>query len=139
MKNEILHTIFIQPQSALVGFLLYFAVTLIILFVFLFIYGKLSPFSEKQSLINDRVEPTVSFLGVMFGFLIPLLSASLYSVSLVDFAYWAGIAGAVQLVVFYFVYKILHTQFSENNMSVALMHAGLAIAIGLINAFSLVG
>jgi putative membrane protein len=138
MKNEILNLTSNLTASPLVAFVVYIITTLIILATFMFLYSKITPTKEKHSLANNKLEPIISMLGAMFGFLFPLLSASYYSASLLDYFYWATVAGIVQIVIYFVVYKLIHRKYTDDNMAVAVLHAGLAIALGLVNAFSLI-
>ena len=126
MTNLILH------------FLTYFFGTLAVFAVFVFTYIKLSHYKELEQIKRGDIAPSVSFVGVMLGFLLPILVCSVYSVTVVDFTSWAVISGLLQLIVYKITYSLMGDSIEHNNVSAAIFHATISISVGLINAVSLI-
>ena len=80
----------------------------------------------------------IGFGGAMVGFALAVASAASNSVSLVDFAIWAGVALVAQLLAFYtvrifFMPKIV-TRLESNEVSAGVILAATNVAVGLMNA-----
>jgi len=125
--------------TAITHFAMYFGIGLGFLVAFKFIYSLITPQREWQ-LIKEEKNTTaaIGFGGAIVGFSLALASAASHSVSLVDFAIWAGIALLAQLVAFFivrlfFMPKIVE-RIENNEISAGLVLAATNIAVGLINA-----
>lgn len=124
--------------EALGNFLLYTFSSLVLLGVFGKIYQWLTPYHEGDSIKEGKVAPAIALGGALLGFTIPLLSVSLHGVNYLDFMIWAGIAGALQIIVFKALYWLIPMQIEEDNRAIAIIYAVLAVCVGLISAFSLI-
>jgi putative membrane protein len=119
-------------------FLNYFSVTLFMVLVFIWIYIKTSHYDDVNEIRKGNLAPAISLVGVIFGFLFPILACSFYSVNVVDFISWSAVSCILQIIVYKFVYIFISEKDIHNNIALALFHASLAVATGLINAFSLI-
>lgn len=124
--------------EALGNFLLYTFSSLVLLGVFGKIYQWLTPYHEGDSIKEGKVAPAIALGGALLGFTIPMLSVSLHGVNYFDFMIWAGIVGALQIILFKGLYWIIPMQIEEDNRAIAIIYAVLAICVGLISAFSLI-
>jgi putative membrane protein len=124
--------------EALGNFLLYTFSSLVLLGIFGKIYQWLTPYHEGDSIKEGKVAPAIALGGALIGFTIPLLSVSYHGVNYVDFLIWAGIVGALQIVLFKALYWLIPMQIEEDNRAIALIYAVLAFCVGLISAFSLI-
>lgn len=118
-------------------FLAYFSVSTALVGVFTWLYVKVTPYNEFVEIKNGNVHSAISLVGAVIGFTIPLLVASMYGISLVDFIVWACVAMVVQMAVFFVAYRYFDYKLHEN-MAAAVTYAGLCIITGLINGFSLI-
>jgi putative membrane protein len=73
----------------------------------------------------------------LIGFALPIASVVTHSVSILDFAAWALIAGVIQLLAFVVVNRVIGgagARIRENDTGTAILLAGVSISIGLMNA-----
>ena len=81
-------------------FLLYLAISSVLLAIFVAIYVKITPYREIQLIRENNMAAAFSLSGAILGMVIPLANAVEYSVNPVDMAIWGFIALAIQLLVF---------------------------------------
>src|SRR5258706_3325744 len=81
-------------------FLVYLAVSLVLLALFIAIYIRITPYREMQLIREGNMAASFSLSGALLGFVVPLASAIQHSVSLVDLAIWGVIALFVQVAAF---------------------------------------
>jgi putative membrane protein len=124
--------------QALGNFLLYTFSSLVLLGIFGKIYQWLTPYHEGESIKEGKMAPAIALGGALIGFTIPLLSVSYHGVNYLDFVIWAGVAGALQIILFKGLYWLIPMQVEEDNRAIALIYAVLAFCVGLISAFSLI-
>lgn len=127
-------------QTSLTGFVLfiaYFVTAIVLLLVFMKIYTILTPFDDVALIKANNVSASTVFVGAMLGFGAPIASAAANSVSLLDFAMWAVIAGIVQVLTFILFrkfYPLVSDRIEKGEVAVAIKLAGLSVTVGLINA-----
>ncbi|CAN5397191.1 DUF350 domain-containing protein [soil metagenome] len=124
--------------DAFLNFCLYAFSSIAILGIFGKIYMWLTPYHEFEQIKKGSTAPAIALSGALIGFTMPLLSVSYHGVNFVDFLLWSGVAGLFQLMLFKILYWIIPMQIEEDNKSIAILYASLAICVGLINAFSLI-
>ncbi len=81
-------------------FLLYLAISSVLLAVFVTLYVKITPYREIALIRENNMAAAFSLSGALLGMVIPLANAVKYSVNPVDMAIWGFIALAIQLLVF---------------------------------------
>src|SRR5882672_12797200 len=81
-------------------FLVYLAVSLVLLAIFIAIYIRVTPYREMTLIREGNMAASFSLSGALLGFVIPLAAAVQHSVSLVDMAIWGVIAMLVQIAAF---------------------------------------
>lgn len=81
-------------------FLLYLAISSVLLAVFVALYVKITPYREIALIRDNNMAAAFSLSGALLGMVIPLANAVKYSVNPVDMAIWGFIALAIQLLVF---------------------------------------
>lgn len=119
------------------AFLLYFAVAMILLALFLYMYSKLTPYREFLLIGEGNTAAAYSFGGAILGFSIPLSSAISHSVSLTDMIIWALISFVIQFSVYLIVRVIFPTiakDIQADQVSKGIFLGVLSIAVGIINA-----
>ena len=97
----------IQSVAGLPAFLLYFALALILVAIFLFIYTWVTPYDEWTMIRNGSTAAAISLSGALLGFILPLASAITHSVNWLDMLIWGAIALIVQLVVYFIVSRLI--------------------------------
>ena len=118
-------------------FLVYFAVSLTLLAVFVAIYIRVTPYREIALIREGNMAASFSLSGSLLGFIVPLASAVQHSVGLADMAIWGLIAMVVQLLTFVAV-KLLIPSITQdipaNKGSAGFFLGSLSLGVGLLNA-----
>lgn len=127
----------LQSFSGLGAFAQYFFGSAVLLIIFIFIYGLITPYNEFRLIKEGKTAPAISFGGAMLGYIFPMCSAIAHSVSFIDMIIWALIAMVVQILVFLVMRVIfghLIADVAEDRIGPALFLGITAIAAGLLNA-----
>ena len=125
--------------AGLDNFAIYFAISIIFLFLFKIVYAFVTPHDEWKLVKEQQsIAAAVGFGGAMVGFAIALGGAVSNSQSLVDFAVWGVVAIIAQALAFgilrfTFMPKIAE-RINNDEISAGIMLAAVSIAVGLINA-----
>ena len=118
-------------------FLVYLAVSLVLLAVFIALYIRVTPYREIALIREGNMAASFSLSGALLGFIVPLAAAVQHSVSLVDMAIWGLIAMAVQIAAFVVVKMLIPsiTQDIPANKGAAGFFLGCtSLGVGLLNA-----
>ena len=125
--------------AGLGSFALYFAVSIVFLFIFKIVYAFVTPHDEWKLVKEEQnTSAAIGFGGALIGFAIALSGAAANSLSIIDFALWGVIAIIAQtfafaLLRFTFMPRIAE-RISNNEVSAGTMLAAMSIAVGLLNA-----
>lgn len=123
--------------AGLPSFLAYFVAAAIALLVYAFAYTKLTTHNEWALINQGKSSPAIALGGSLIAFALPLSSALVHSVSIVDFLIWALIAFVIQIAT-YFTVRMFVSNLSEritnNEMSAGIFVATASLAVGLLNA-----
>jgi putative membrane protein len=123
--------------AGLPAFLAYFATGLVALGAFAAIYSAVTPHHELRLIRTGNVAAVVAFLGAIIGFSLPLASAAANSVSIVDFLIWALVGAIVQGIAFLaaaLTMSRLPQRITDGEVSAGIWTAGIAVAVGMLNA-----
>ncbi len=120
-------------MDAIISFISYFVVALVLLVVFMFIYVKVTPYNEFAEIARDNVAAAITFGGAILGFTLPLAAAVFYTHDIIEMAKWAGITGVVQLVVFMVLRRFV-PDIQAGNVAPAILLFSMSVAIGILNA-----
>lgn len=126
-----------QSIAGLPNFLLYFALALLLLAIFVAIYVRVTSYREFVLIREGNVAAAVSLSGALIGFVLPLASAIAHSVNPVDMVAWGAIALVVQLVVYAAVgWLVPHFRaaIEAGRVAPAALLAALAVSVGVLNA-----
>lgn len=119
------------------SFLLYFALALVLVAVFLLVYVRVTPYREFGLIREGNTAAAISLSGALIGFVLPLASAITHSVSPADMLLWGGIALVVQIFA-YFVASRLMPGISEaipqGKTASGTLLGALSLAAGILNA-----
>jgi putative membrane protein len=105
--------------------------------VFVIIYIWVTPHKEVSLIRAGNGAAALGLMGAILGFSIALAKAIEVSTVLYEAAIWAGIAMVAQIAAQFIAqlaFPKLYTAIEENNWAAAIVKAGTAIAIGLVNA-----
>ena len=119
------------------AFLSYFAIAILMLLVFGFIYTRLTAHDEFALIRHGKSAAAIALGGSLLAFALPLCSAIVHSVSLVDFVIWGVIAMVIQIATFFAVRVFLSNlsqRISNDELSAGLFVALASLSVGAINA-----
>lgn len=122
------------------SFLLYFGAALVAVAIFIVLYMAVTSHHETALIKQGNTAAAISFAGALLGFSLPLASAVINAVSLLDMLVWSAIALVVQLGVFLVVDLLLRQvsrHIEEGNVAAGITLAAASLAIGVINAASM--
>ncbi|MGS3476983.1 DUF350 domain-containing protein [Enterobacter hormaechei subsp. xiangfangensis] len=123
--------------GSLFAFLSYFLTGLAMTVIFLFIYSRITSHDEWKLIKENNLAAAAAFSGTLLGYVIPLSSAAVNSVSMPDNLIWGCVALVVQLLVYGCV-RIYMPNISEkivNRHYAAGLFMGMAaLAGGILNA-----
>ena len=131
----------VESLAGLTGFLLHFVAAVVLMVVFTAIYVRVTPYAEFALIREGKTAPAVSLSGALLGFAIPLASAVISSVSLLDMALWACVALVVQILVYLLLKAFLShlaADIAADRLAPALLLATLSLAAGIISAACMV-
>jgi putative membrane protein len=118
-------------------FLVYLAVSLTLLAIFIVIYIRVTPYREMALIRDGNMAASFSLSGALLGFIVPLASAVQHSVSLVDMAIWGLIAMAVQIAAFIVVKLLIPSitrDIAAGKGAQGFFLGSLSLGVGLLNA-----
>jgi putative membrane protein len=118
-------------------FLVYLAVSLVFLGLFVAIYIRLTPYRELALIREGNMAASFSLSGTLLGFIVPLSATVRYSVSLVDMAIWAALALVVQLCAYVAVKLIIPTlarDIQDGKGAQGFFLGSVSLGVGLLNA-----
>jgi len=126
--------------AGLPSFLLYFALGLALFAAFFALYVRVTPYHELGLIREGNVAAAISLAGALLGFALPLASAIIHSVSVLDMIVWGIVAFVVQIVVYVVVSRLV-PRFAEaiaaGRTAAGTLLAALALAVGVLNAASM--
>lgn len=129
----------IDSLAGLGNFGIYFVISIVLLFVFKFVFTAITPHDEWKLVKEDKnTAAALGFGGSMIGFSIALAGAVSNSANLVDFVIWGVVAIVAQgvafaLLRFTFMPKIVQ-RIEDNEVSAGIMLCAMSISVGLLNA-----
>lgn len=127
----------LDSLQGLLPFALYFGLGYLLTFSFLFIYTKITPHCEWTLMKSNNTAASLGFAGALIGFVLPISSAAVNAVSLVDYIIWAVVAGIIQLIAFFsvrFYMPTLSNKIEQNQISAGAFLGAASLASGILNA-----
>lgn len=118
-------------------FAIYFACAIILLAVFITIYTLMTPQHEWTLIRQGNSAASLSLGGALIGFVLPLGSVIINSLSLLDMLVWGGVALIVQLLVFTVLRLLLPqlpARITSNETAAGGISAAFSVGIGVLNA-----
>ena len=128
-------------QTGAVAFVIAFAAAGVFTVAFKLIYQWVTPYKERDLIRQGNAAAAIALGGALIGYVLPLASALSHTVSLMEFAAWALLAGVIQIVVFVVVSRLAFRNLAERieagEISAAIYLASISICVGLLNAASM--
>ena len=118
-------------------FLVYLAVSLALLAMFVTVYVRVTPQREITLIREGNLAAAFSLSGAVLGFIVPLASAVKNSVSLVDMAIWGFIALVVQIAAFVVVKLLvprINDDIAQGKQAQGFFLGSISLGVGLLNA-----
>ncbi len=123
------------------GFMQFFFLGLMYLFVFSKLYIKVTPYDEIALIKQGNIAASISLFGAVIGFVLPVASVVFHTHLLSDMAIWSAIALVVQLSIFQVIKKFVLPNVKEaiesGNMACGVFIATISLSVGIINAVSI--
>jgi putative membrane protein len=122
-------------------FLIYFATGGVLTAMFLVTYMWVTPYKEIDLISRGDTAAAYSLGGALIGFIIPLSSAVINSVNLLDMIIWGLVALVIQIAVFFIVrliFRNLTYAIEKGNTAEGMFLGALSIAAGILNAACMV-
>jgi len=128
-----------QYLQGLPDFLFYFVSCYVLVLIYCCIYTLLTPHKEWRLLKDPQqgAAASIAFGGSLLGVSLPIASAAIHSVSIVDFWVWGVVAIVAQIITFFAVriYMPRVSQRIHDNEIPAGVFLGVAsLATGVLNA-----
>ncbi|MEH0194383.1 DUF350 domain-containing protein [Caulobacter sp. CCNWLY153] len=124
-------------ESAL-AFLVAFVAAGVFTVVFKIVYQAVTPYDEAKLIREGNVAAAIALGGAVVGYVLPLASALSHTVSLLEFAAWALLAGVIQIAAFtlvrFTVLKDLIDRIEKAELAAGVYLASISLAVGLLNA-----
>ena len=127
--------------SGMFKFLIYFATGGVLTAMFLVTYMWVTPYKEIDLISRGDTAAAYSLGGALIGFIIPLSSAVINSVNLLDMIIWGLVALVIQIAVFFIVrliFRNLTYAIEKGNTAEGMFLGALSIAAGILNAACMV-
>jgi len=118
-------------------FFVYFALALVLEFFFVLAYTAITPYREIALIRAGNVAAATTLTGSLIGFSLPLAKSVAQSSSIVDMLLWSVLGFIAQLLAYAAVRVALPhlvKDVQEGKQASAVLLAGVAVAIGLVNA-----
>ena len=121
-------------------FLAFFVVSILLMAVFVAVYTTITRHSEIKLIKENSVAAAVAFSGSMIGFALPLASAMISSLTILEMIIWGVVALIVQIVV-YLLVRLPMPRVSEriekNEIAAGIWLGASSLAAGILNAASM--
>jgi putative membrane protein len=121
-----------------IAFLVAFVAAGLFTIAFKLIYQAATPYNERNLIRDGNVAAAITLGAALLGYILPLASALEHTVSLMEFAAWALLAGLIQIVTFTVVRMVVMRDFSERivrgELAAAIYMASISLGVGLLNA-----
>ena len=125
-------------QTGATAFIIAFAAAVVFFVAFKFLYQLVTPYHERDLIRQGNSAAAVALGGALIGYVLPLASALSHTVSLMEFAAWATLAGVIQIGVFVVISRLafrnLATRIEAGEIAAAIYLASISICVGLLNA-----
>ncbi|CAN5386889.1 DUF350 domain-containing protein [soil metagenome] len=120
------------------AFILAFAAAGVFTVAFKLIYQWVTPYHERDLIRAGNTAAAISLGGALIGYVLPLASALSHTVSLLEFAAWALLAGVIQILVFItmsrLAFRNLTARIEAGEVAASVYLASISICVGLLNA-----
>lgn len=127
----------LESLQGLPAFALYFVVGYLLVLLFSYVYTKVTPHCEWTLMKDNNSSAAIAFGLGLIGYTIPVASAAINSVGLLDYAIWGLVALGAQLITFFTVQLYmpkLTERITNDELPAGLFLGCCALATGVLNA-----
>ena len=121
-------------------FLMFFVVAVILTIIFVGVYSTVTRHNEIKLIKEKSTAAAIAFSGSLIGFAMPLASAMMNSVTILEMVVWGVIALIVQIVV-YLLVRLPMPRISEritaNEVAAGIWLGATSLVGGILNAASM--
>ena len=130
-------------SAATVGtFFAYVATGAILIAVFVFAYEKFTPYRELQMIKEGNIAASISIVGAIIGFSLPIASLIIHSQWLDVMIQWSLVALIAQFAAYLtvaFVLRGFKAMMNEGNVAAGTFLCGIHLTTGIIIAAGMTG
>lgn len=126
--------------TALLAFLAHLALAIVLSAIFLVAYVRTTPHQEHELIRKGNAAAALGLMGALVGFAIVLSRAIVISHGIGETLVWGGIGLVVQVAGHWALSRFLprlYAAIEEGDMAAGVMKAGIAVALGMLNAASM--
>lgn len=121
-------------------FLKFFGVAVVFVIVFVGVYSAVTKHNEFELIKEKSTAAAIAFSGSLIGFALPLASAMISSVTVIEMVIWGIIALIVQIIV-YLLVRLPMPRISEritaNEVAAGIWLGAASLVGGILNAASM--
>ncbi len=121
-------------------FLAFFVVAVILTIIFVGVYSTVTRHNEIKLIKEKSTAAAIAFSGSLIGFAMPLASAMMKSVTILEMVVWGVVALIVQIVV-YLLVRLPMPRISEritaNEVAAGIWLGATSLVAGILNAASM--
>jgi putative membrane protein len=123
-------------------FITHFIITIIVLFVALFVYMLITPHNELSLIKQGNKSAALSLGGIFLGLAIPLSVCLKESVNIPDIIIWGSAILFIQIGVYFsvdLIFQNISKTISEDELAPTIFLVSAKISIALLNAAAISG
>lgn len=121
-------------------FLAFFGIAVILTIIFVGVYSTVTRHNEIKLIKEKSTAAAIAFSGSLIGFAMPLASAMMNSVTILEMVVWGAVALIVQIVV-YLLVRLPMPRISEritaNEVAAGIWLGATSLVGGILNAASM--
>ena len=132
--------LFGENLADLSDFLGFFVVAVVLTIIFVGVYSAVTRHNEIKLIKENSAAAAAAFSGALIGFALPLASAMVNSVTIIEMVVWGAIALVVQIIV-YLLVRLPMPRISEritaNEVAAGIWLGAASLVGGILNAASM--
>ena len=125
-------------QTSALAFVIAFAAAGLFTVLFKLAYQWATPYNERALIRDGNVAAAITLGAALIGYVLPLASALAHTLTLVEFAAWALLAGVIQVIAFTVIRRFVMPDFSDRigrgELAAATYMASISLTVGVLNA-----
>ncbi|MEI8593702.1 DUF350 domain-containing protein [Photobacterium sp. Hal280] len=128
-----------QSLAGLGSFVVYFAISIVFLMLFKFIFVRITPYDEWKLVKEEKnTAAAITLSGSILGYALAISGAASNSVNFIDFSIWGVVALLAQMLAYVIVRIGFMPRIAERieagEIPAGLLMAATSVSVGLLNA-----